>query len=329
MWGDRHFVAQSDQAKLLWCYLLTGNNDGVPGLLKGGAGAYSDAMRWSRDKAAAALDELVKSQFIEFDPAAQLLRVPNLPSYRPCSNANVLKGWYRRWKDVVESPLKYSHIESIRSAIADKKWFTDGWSETFGQIRIQEHTRQVPLFGENPENGIQRSELNENGNLETKCKPLPNGLVNKVETNITSTSTSTSNSNRNHNPLPGSTPPSEVTKAELDFAYGSYPRQSRKAEGLALAAELVTTREDFDRFTECIQFMAKAWAGKDTTYCPTFHTFVKGERWKDKEWPQPKIRKETTSGHRQPTDFDNEPVSELETNFEDLAACEEKGDFPF
>jgi hypothetical protein len=185
MWDDKHFVAlPTDQAKLLWCYLLTGNNDGVPGLIRGGPGTFADAMRWDRAVTVAALDELLKATFIEYDLEARLLRVPGAPKYRGCGNANVLKGWLRRWREVPESPLKYSHVESIRAAAEGKKFYETGWAETFGPIKLPEPSKQVPLFLLGP---APRSETNESEPL----NGYPNGSLNGSgmgsETNITAT----------------------------------------------------------------------------------------------------------------------------------------------
>ena len=195
MWHDRHYVPMSDQAKLLWCYLLTGNNDGVPGLLRGGPGTYSDAMRWPQDVTSGALDELLRAVFVEYDLEALLLRIPGRPSHVPCTNANVLKAWFRRWKDVPESPLKYQHIGSIREAVEDRKWFEDAWDETFGTIKIPEPSKQVPLFLLAAPRG---STLSENDTLNPSGNPLVNPSGNDservCETNTTSTSTSTSSS---------------------------------------------------------------------------------------------------------------------------------------
>jgi hypothetical protein len=184
MWGDRHLVALPDQARLLWCYLLTGNNEGVPGLWRGGVGTYSDAMRWDHDAVMGALDALIRATFIEYDMEAQLLRVPGAPKYRPCTNANVLKGWYRRWLDVTESPLKYTHILSIRNAVKERPWFKEGWEITFGQVKAPTASKQVPLFlVSNPE----RSAQTEISGLESSERPLER----PSERNLISTTIST------------------------------------------------------------------------------------------------------------------------------------------
>lgn len=91
-----------------------------------------------------------------------------------------------------------------------------------------------------------------------------------------------------------STPRSEVTAAELEAVYQLYPRKKGKAPGLKKAAKLIRTREEFAKFQECVQFMAKAWASADLEFCPYFSTFINEQRWQDEEWPQPTL----TGGRR-------------------------------
>lgn len=199
MWDDKHFVPFSDQAKLLWCHLLTGYSGGVPGLIQGGVGHYAEAMRWDIDKAGLAIRELSQAKFIEYDSAARLLRVPGRPKYAPCTNNNVVKGWLRRWRDLPDSPLKYRHVESVRDAICDRKWFHSSWDETFGQIKIPESSRQVPLFHYEPvvQNQTLTGNSNDNREMETNEKQLPAhvptlNITAPSTVTVTETSTSTS-----------------------------------------------------------------------------------------------------------------------------------------
>lgn len=240
MWHDRHFVPMSDQGKLLWCYLLTGNNDGVPGLLRGGPGTYSDAMRWPQDVTSGALDELIRATFVEYDLEVQLLRVPGRPSHVPCTNANVLKAWFRRWKDVPESPLKYRQIGSIRKAVEDRKWFQSGWDETFGTIKIPEPSKQVPLFllTAAPVLPVEEpgSASSENGMLNPSGNPSVNPSGNDSErvcgTNTTSTYTSTSSHT------------STSTSTDPDATAEERPRVADPIERGMIASELWRLQED-------------------------------------------------------------------------------------
>ena len=189
MWSNRHFVGLALESRLLWCFLLTGNNDGVPGLLRGGPGTYSDAMRWDPDTTKVALDELLRKTFIEYDPGAQLLRVPKAPKYSPCTNANVLKAWFRRWKEVPESPLKYLHIESIRELGDGKAWWPRAWEDTFGQIKVPSPSKQMPLFLVSPVVGSADNKNEELKDSERVSERVPERVP---ETNTTYTYTSTS-----------------------------------------------------------------------------------------------------------------------------------------
>jgi hypothetical protein len=142
-------------------------------------------MRWAGDKTLYALDELVRTSFIEYDMEAQLLRVPGAPHYRPCTNANILKGWFRMWKDVTESPLKYSQIESIRDALNHRSWFKEGWNDTFGQVKAPSHSRQVPLFLiAAPDESNQTEFSNLDANRKGLPIPLPKELVGSVTVTV-------------------------------------------------------------------------------------------------------------------------------------------------
>ena len=168
MWDDEHYLLLSDQAKLLWCHLLTGYSGGIPGLIQGGVATFADAMRYERAVAESCLAELAVVTFIEYDRSKRLLRIPSGPKYKKPGNANVLKGWLRRWKDLPESALKYRHLDSMRDAGDDRKWFAAAWSETFGEIKIPEHSRQVPLFKieQFVEKEVLRNNSNNNGSIE-------------------------------------------------------------------------------------------------------------------------------------------------------------------
>lgn len=175
MWDDDRFVAMSDQAKLLWLYLITGFTGGVPGLIVGGIGSYSDAMRWDGPTTEKAIAELMSHSFVEYDRAKRLMRVPGGPKYAICTNQNVVKGWLRRWSDFPESPLKYRHIDSIREALISRAWFEASWAETFGMIKIPESSRQIPLFHYEAVSTITTNqplskESNDSGNIDTNEK---------------------------------------------------------------------------------------------------------------------------------------------------------------
>jgi hypothetical protein len=119
MWDDEKFVALDDDAQLLWVYLITGPEAtaSVPGLIVIGIAGLAEARRRSTHDIAAALDRLRISGMVQLDPTSRLIRVPKAPFYRAPGNANVVRGWYRRWTSLPDSPLKYDHLESFQGAL--------------------------------------------------------------------------------------------------------------------------------------------------------------------------------------------------------------------
>ena len=79
---------------------------------------------------------------------------------------------------------------------------------------------------------------------------------------------------------------SPLERFDFESVYADYPRKQGKAKGLTAARRIITTQEDFERFTDCITFMARAFRSKDSRqFCPHFSTFVNAKSWRDEEWP--------------------------------------------
>jgi hypothetical protein len=79
---------------------------------------------------------------------------------------------------------------------------------------------------------------------------------------------------------------SALERFDFESAYADYPRKQGKAKGLTAARRIITTPEDFEKFTDCITFMSRAFRSKDAKqFCPHFSTFVNAKSWRDEEWP--------------------------------------------
>lgn len=89
------------------------------------------------------------------------------------------------------------------------------------------------------------------------------------------------------------------SKPKFDFeaVYKNYPRKSGKKAGLKACEKLITTPEQFAKFTTAVDAMAKGWRGHSNEFCEYFSTFVNAERWEDGELPMPKNKSTSGSGH--------------------------------
>lgn len=74
---------------------------------------------------------------------------------------------------------------------------------------------------------------------------------------------------------------------DIESVYQLYPKKQGKQKGLTAARKKIKTDADFLALTVAVETMAKAWAGKDTKFCPQWVTFINQERWRDDELPLP------------------------------------------
>lgn len=134
LWDDEDFVKLSPKLKIVWIYLLAGPEAtrGCPGLLHMGVGALAEGLRQSAQDTHAQLEELQRLGWVSVDHTKRLICVPKAPHYRPAGNANVIKGWWRQWRDLPESPLKYEHVSALAEGLTDKTAKT--WEATFGTL---------------------------------------------------------------------------------------------------------------------------------------------------------------------------------------------------
>lgn len=78
----------------------------------------------------------------------------------------------------------------------------------------------------------------------------------------------------------------EVSRVDLESVYAMYPRKQGKEKGMDAAAKIIRTRDDFELYRRCVEFMARAFKTKDDRkFCPHFSTFINAKNWRDEEWP--------------------------------------------
>lgn len=184
VWDDEKFVQWDDLKRSLWLLLLTGPGvEPVPGLQCGGVAALAETLRRPTKPVAEKFWELVKDERIEVDERCRLIRTINAPIYNRPLNPNQVKGWYSAWESLPESPLKYSHIGSIRDAceMADLEYepkpqkgkrkqsqtpFMDAFRSGFGKALSRNSSRIVPeQFRNSSQETISKQYLNDTRNV--------------------------------------------------------------------------------------------------------------------------------------------------------------------
>lgn len=121
LWDDPWFVGLDDFDRVVWFAILTGPQvRNIPGLMIATAATLADFIRRPVDAVTAALSRFVGAGKVERDENARLLRVVNAPRWAAehgePENPNVIKGWWRSWKELPDCETKRRHLLGLREA---------------------------------------------------------------------------------------------------------------------------------------------------------------------------------------------------------------------
>jgi hypothetical protein len=136
IWNDELIIRADDFTRVVWFGLLTGPQvTSLPGLIIGDELSFSTFLRRDPVTIRETFHELVRLERIEVDTFYKVIRVINAPRHNPPQNPNVVTGWWKTWKNLPESELKYHHVESLRSAVpTDNRNIVSTWNHTFGSL---------------------------------------------------------------------------------------------------------------------------------------------------------------------------------------------------
>lgn len=121
LWDDEWFVDLSDFDRTVWFAILTGPQvRQIPGLMIATAATIADYLRRDSTDVAAALGRFAAEGRVELDARARMLRVVNAPRWAAehgePENPNVIKGWWRAWKELPACDLKRRHAKALFEA---------------------------------------------------------------------------------------------------------------------------------------------------------------------------------------------------------------------
>lgn len=123
LWNSDVFTTLTDPARVLYLYLLTGAeaaSSGIPGLLTIGLAGLAESLRRSTHDVNSTLVELRDKNLVHADWRARLMRVlypHDVRSPLAPSNANMVRGWHRRWRDLPNSQLKHDHVGTLHDLV--------------------------------------------------------------------------------------------------------------------------------------------------------------------------------------------------------------------
>lgn len=121
LWDDEWFVNLPDFERTVWLAVLTGPQvRQIPGLMVATAATIADYLRREATDVANAIARFVADGRVEVDARARMLRVVNAPRWAAehgePENPNVIKGWWRAWKELPTCDLKRRHARALREA---------------------------------------------------------------------------------------------------------------------------------------------------------------------------------------------------------------------
>lgn len=122
VWNDEKFRAFSDDAKLIFLYLLTSPGMTSVGAMRHTIAGMAAELKWSQERYRERFGEPLRVGMVEYDEDACLVLLPNFLKYNPPENANVLKSWFSSLDMIPECALKVSLIKrlnEIRNSMAN------------------------------------------------------------------------------------------------------------------------------------------------------------------------------------------------------------------
>lgn len=149
IWTWPRWTALEDHGRMLYLALYTTAEAKriVPGLFHGSITGMADAAAMPVDRTKYALDHLLEHELVEFDWDRRVTRLTELPdSGESPANGNVIRGWYKRFKDVPKCAVRDAHVTTLLWLMEewarehDKpsigKAHIEAWNETFAHVAI-------------------------------------------------------------------------------------------------------------------------------------------------------------------------------------------------
>jgi hypothetical protein len=134
IWGDAKFRRLSDDAKLLWMYLLTNNHlTNLPGVFHAWPETMGRDIGWSGDdpqnfRFETAFKEITDLKMAIYDDTGGLIYIPRAYFFNLPDNLNVVKGWAVWFFQLPECPLRERILNDFKHNL---ERYRKGYSEPF------------------------------------------------------------------------------------------------------------------------------------------------------------------------------------------------------
>jgi len=134
IWNDEKFRAFSDDAKLLFFFLLTHPHLTALGAMRVSLGGLAGELSWAEGKFRKAWAEIIAKEVVEYDKKSLFLSLPNFLKYNIPESPNVVKSWAQSLDYLPECPLKKLLIQRVKTQIKNlSESFQEALPKAFGQ----------------------------------------------------------------------------------------------------------------------------------------------------------------------------------------------------
>jgi hypothetical protein len=118
IWNDAKFRGLSDQAKLVFLFLLTHPNLTVLGAMRATIPGLAAELGWETKGFAKGFEEPLARGMVKADQEAAFIWIPNFLRYNSPDNPNVVKSWQSALDLLPECNLYYQMIQEVKKFLA-------------------------------------------------------------------------------------------------------------------------------------------------------------------------------------------------------------------
>lgn len=119
IWNDAKFNSLSDEAKLLFFFLLTHPHLTALGAMRASINGLADELKWGEKAFREAFQEVFDKGMLKRDEGTCFIWLPNFLKYNKPESPNVVKSWDRWLEYLPECELKNELIQSVKSFLED------------------------------------------------------------------------------------------------------------------------------------------------------------------------------------------------------------------
>jgi hypothetical protein len=130
IWNDAKFSAVSDDAKLLFLYVMTHPHSTALGAFRATIPGLSAELNWPVARGREAFGQLTAARMIEHDEQAGFIGLPNFLKYNRPESPNVVRSWSEGFHLIPECGLK-DRLAARMKAFAEG--LGEGFRKAFGE----------------------------------------------------------------------------------------------------------------------------------------------------------------------------------------------------